>query len=544
MGSDGDVEGEVDPNEPPGTALDSWGDATAAAALALELGARSGGSGGSGGGGGGGGDDVAVRWAFGAAEEAAVLRVLVVGLRCGAVPSFLCRHLPGVRVDVVEADAEVVSAGRDFFSLDFDEEPWGDLTPAGRVGRLKKAAPGGGQDGSAGASGARFRVWSGVSVSAFLADVPPGTFVAVLGDLPSAAGARAGVNCGVIGSEGDADVGAEAAMRGIVRGVRSALLEHGGLMVLAVNEGGALRAAAAAAAREDAFGAEGVRVACNPLEQTDEDDDQDRDQDGDGDGAPSAKRARIAPPPPLDPAETPFRGAAARGGVVVARRGGAGVPADFFSPSTWHTQVVTQLCKGPLASMPLPFAIESAESAYQSAGAEAGAGSKVVFVSYCAAVEEDEENHAPDIPAHALASAAANRGNTAWNMFGDGDEDIVKAAPAAAAAVANDVGSPGFWEEILGGGSLRCDGGGATSAPAVELVDVLQPITSSQADGIANEGFVWGGVVVPRRETEALAEGMRRLVAAGWPPVCIFTSDLAWLVVDRLWDHAEVKPEP
>ena len=36
-GSDGDVEGEVDPSEPPGTALDSWRDAAAAAALALAL---------------------------------------------------------------------------------------------------------------------------------------------------------------------------------------------------------------------------------------------------------------------------------------------------------------------------------------------------------------------------------------------------------------------------------------------------------------------------------------------------------------------------
>ena len=29
------------------------------------------------------------------------VRVLVIGLRCGTVPAFVCRHLPGVRVDVV-----------------------------------------------------------------------------------------------------------------------------------------------------------------------------------------------------------------------------------------------------------------------------------------------------------------------------------------------------------------------------------------------------------------------------------------------------------
>ena len=40
MGSDGDVEGERDPEEPPGIALDTWRDATVAAALALDLGGR------------------------------------------------------------------------------------------------------------------------------------------------------------------------------------------------------------------------------------------------------------------------------------------------------------------------------------------------------------------------------------------------------------------------------------------------------------------------------------------------------------------------
>ena len=39
-GSDGDVEGERDPEEPPGIALDTWRDATVAAALALDLGGR------------------------------------------------------------------------------------------------------------------------------------------------------------------------------------------------------------------------------------------------------------------------------------------------------------------------------------------------------------------------------------------------------------------------------------------------------------------------------------------------------------------------
>jgi hypothetical protein len=32
----------------------------------------------------------------------------------------------------VEPDEETVKAARDFFNLEFDEEPWSDLTPAGR----------------------------------------------------------------------------------------------------------------------------------------------------------------------------------------------------------------------------------------------------------------------------------------------------------------------------------------------------------------------------------------------------------------------------
>jgi hypothetical protein len=227
---------------------------------------------------------------------------------------------------------------------------------------------------------------------------------------------------------------------------------------------------------------------------------------------------------------------------VVARRGGGGLLADFFSPSSWEAKVVSRLCKGALAAAaaaPLPFAVESAESADQSgAAARAGAESKVVFISYYAAAEDDgEEEEAREVPAHALAAAAANRGNAAWGMFGDDDDDEDPAA--AAAAPAANVGSPSYWEEILAGAGLRCDGGSATSAPLINLNDTLQPITPSQAGAIAGEGYVWGGTVVPARETEALAEGMRRLVAAGWPPVCIFTCDLAWLVVDRLWAHAE-----
>lgn len=475
MGSDGDVDGEVDPDEPPGTALDSWRDATAAAALALVLGQRVDSLGGE-----------------------PPPRVLVMGLRCGSVPAFLCRHLPGVRVDVLEPEREVVHVGRDLFNLEFVDEPWGDLTAAGRAARLSKPP-----------NERTFRVWSGVSPAAFFRAVPPGAFAAVLGDLPRPVGTDAA------GSTSEH----EGAVSETMRLVFAALAPASGMMVLAANDARTLRGAAAAATREG-FSADDVCVACNPL---DEAEGSEVAADVAERGPPASKRAKKE--------NDAFRGVAARGGVVVGRRASGGrppaaLPGAFFAPETWASAVIGGLCKGRLAGGQLPFAIESAN--------QSSAASKVVFVSYCAAAEDVD---VPEVPAAALAAAAANRGNEAFGLFGD-DEGADVPAEAAGAPDA-DVLSAAYWEEILAGTGLRCNGSGATSAPAVDLVDALQPITPSQADDIAGEGYAWGATVVPARESAALAEGVKRLVAAGWPPVCIFASDLAWLVTDRLWSHAE-----
>ena len=91
-GSQGDVEGETDPNEAPGTALDSWRDATVFAALALGLASDKNDK-----------NDTAEPPNNGASQKKE--RVLVLGLRCGAVPAFLRRAFPGVAVDVVEESA-------------------------------------------------------------------------------------------------------------------------------------------------------------------------------------------------------------------------------------------------------------------------------------------------------------------------------------------------------------------------------------------------------------------------------------------------------
>ena len=154
-GSQGDVEGEMDPNEKPGTALDSWRDATVFAALVLGLAADS-------------------------IPQVKPKRVLVLGLRCGAVPAFLKRFLPSVAVDVVEESAAVVSAARDFFRADFTEEPFGELTREGFRARLDRTPP-----------DTHYRVWSGVDARTFLEaaarapdDGAASFFDGVVGDLP------------------------------------------------------------------------------------------------------------------------------------------------------------------------------------------------------------------------------------------------------------------------------------------------------------------------------------------------------------------------
>ena len=143
-GSQGDVEGETDPNEAPGTALDSWRDATVFAALALGLASDK--------------SDKNAPPTNGASQKKK--RVLVLGLRCGAVPAFLRRAFPGVAVDAVEESAAAVAAARECFGADFTEEPFGELTREGFRARLSRAPP-------VGADG-KYRVWSGVDARTFL----------------------------------------------------------------------------------------------------------------------------------------------------------------------------------------------------------------------------------------------------------------------------------------------------------------------------------------------------------------------------------------
>ena len=160
-GSDGDVDGEVYPSEPPGTALDGWSDAAAAAALALRLAASASAS-----------APASAPGAEPSPSPPPPRRVLVCGLRCGSIAAYLASRGAEIRVDVLEPDARVADAAREHFNLDFDDERWDDLTESGRAARLATPPKAG-----------RARVWSGVSMEAFAAAAKAsvgGGFFAVL----------------------------------------------------------------------------------------------------------------------------------------------------------------------------------------------------------------------------------------------------------------------------------------------------------------------------------------------------------------------------
>ena len=523
MGSDGDVEGERDPEEPPGTALDNWRDATVAAALALALGGKRYGSGAAGG-------------AAPGTTPAPALppapppppRALALGLGCGSTASFLRARFPGVAVDAVEPDEETTRAARDLFSVVFDEERWSELTPAGRsarIARVPETVPGG-----------RFRAWSGTALDAFLADdAARGAFDAVVGDFPI----------------GATDQHLDDAFDAIARVVRP----EGGVVAVAVRDPFAFRAACEAAARR--FGETRVVAVVDPAQPaaTGEEEEEDGEEDEDGE-EPSAKRAKTTK------TTAAFEAARGHAGVIIATTGtgpsaspapgnpdagglGPGPvsdpgsdpdsdsdPAAFFAPDAWRDRVVRGLCAGPLAAGTVPYAVDVALRASEDPAC------RVWSVSYRAADDDDDDDDPSAAPgpsadadaatAAGLAAAASNANNAAWDMFGDGD---APASVAPAPAPAPDVGSRAYWASVMGEDAFR-------GPPRFGDATALVP-DPSHADAIVRDGYVWGGVAVPAEETTALRAAVDRCADAGWPPACVFLSDLAWAVTDRLWSHAE-----
>ena len=134
------------------------------------------------------------------------------------------------------------------------------------------------------------------------------------------------------------------------------------------------------------------------------------------------------------------------------------------------------------------------------------------------AVADDDEDNIARKP-------EADGGNTAWDAFGDA-EDV---APKA------DVFNAGYWNDILAAHGCSISGH-SILAPT----EVASNSSAKHVPELAENGYVWGEVVVPSDETSALRSGIEALIKAQWPPACIFVSDVAWRVIDMLFTHAEV----
>ena len=552
-GSNGDVEGEADPAEPAGAALDAWTDACAVAACVVRAASRENetrigpllkreGATRSNDDEDDRGDgarrskpDRGSETMASAHPSARIPRVAVLGLRCGASASFLAsRRLASA--DVLEPDAEVVRAGRDFFRLDFDEIDWDEVKDdPTRVEALVASAPAPG----------RFRVWTGCrDPGAFFnaakrvwertkreTTEDQSLFAGAIGDLPDAADHRPA-----------------ALLRGLVR--------SGAVGI------------AALAARDSAAAARGVRAFLRG----------DGEGDGDGDGGAGVDVVVACDPDEEDlhlrggEAVDEFAGLRGRGGVVLAGRSGAGdsdpstpLLGALLDPSTANPA---------LAALRLPFEVETWAPAR-------GPGSRVRMASFRAA-DEDEEG------APRLVDERKDAANDAWGVFGDEatETDAYPRSASAAdatnrvftAATAATIGGDtteakpnakrkrprdarAFWTEALGG--LACDGG--EQGPRDEKKDdagkkkeaeedlagfevggggAADAPTESEAARVAESvraaGYVAGTrPAVPASEAAALARAIAALGERGWPPACVFMSDLAWRAVDRLWPHAE-----
>jgi len=529
-GSQGDVEGEMDPNEKPGTALDSWRDATVFAALVLGLAADS-------------------------IPQVKPKRVLVLGLRCGAVPAFLKRFLPSVAVDVVEESAAVVSAARDFFRADFTEEPFGELTREGFRARLDRTPP-----------DTHYRVWSGVDARTFLEaaarasdDGAASFFDGVVGDLPFFSSNRSALE--------------------FFRAMRASKLVHPERATVALaggwtsdarrSFGGACAAAAAA------FGGDRTAAACEP-EDAPENFDAHSDADAPSRPTKKAKTKRDDEEEEIRYHRRRFEHAEGRAGVVIAGVGAAAGPG--LGPSqgpAWsaYSDAARVLRSAGVAAGPSPFAVDEAELVRgEGPGGSGGFDdaspeSAVWHVSYRASDEDTGEDDAVAAArgAAAAARARADAGNDAWDVFGDsgaggvgsdgparggaggGDvtgftsgagEDAPGDAPGDAPpgprAPPGDVGDARYWTATLG--AAVCGGG----FPGVSDVSPVSPDSGERCRAeVAEKGYVWGDVVVPPELTSALAAAATNAANHGWPPAAVFLCDDAWRAVAALWRWAE-----
>ena len=467
-GSQADVDGETDPNEPPGVALDSWRDATQFAALVLGLQgstARVAATGGT------SNDKVTVT-----KEPSGPIRVLVLGLRCGAVPAFLRKMCPKISVDVVEPTAAVATVARKFFQADFVEENVSDSTPEGFESRIRKNTNENG----------RYRVWTGVDCRTFLGKLPKDTkFDAVLGDLP------------------DLETYSYTAFFPEL----STVLQAKCTVALASSVSPSARRLfhKACAGAAQVFGLEKTSAACDPDEDPDEEFDSEEDA--------SRPKKRAKPGTVIEVLCQLFQPARGRAGVIVASVGAA------EAPQAWSTyaEAAHELTAAGVIGSHSPFAVDVAERVVRD-------NEYAWYVSYKAAEEDNGDTMAQSAEraANALALAKSNSaGNDAWDVFGDDDEPLRR-----------NVGDKNYWGNVLG--TVVCAG------PVEYTDVSLAPINyDEQARLVTDEGYVWDAPAVPKMLTSLLEQAVQNAVKNGWPPAVAFLSDAAWMATGVLWRRAE-----
>ena len=488
-GSNGEVEGEVDPNDIPGSALHSWHDATIVAALIPHLSART--------------------W-----SPVNPPRVLIIGLRCGAVPAFLCRHLPGVRVDVVEPDEEIVKIARDLFNLNFDEVRWSNLDEYNRSAQLSRPSYEG-----------RFRVWVGISEWQFLNLLPENcNFIGILGSMPD-----------II------EHGAQRMHEFQALALRTINNERGlGFVALAARSGTKLQetAAALSCAWNRSFAR--TLILCDIKQR--------RAFQNEGSTIPLKKNMKQISPKfgSFKWESLNFNGAPLSGGIFIC------LPSlvadkhkrthlDLFHPSLWYAALEKFIQDSESAGMAtspcFPFTLESSSlnlSLPLDETLPALSNGRVLHVSFCMSSRFPGQ-HVRAESLSAQTTSSASEDETIRETFRD--NTCSKTANLHFEGSIDDVLSSNFWEAILGN-KLTCNAH-STAEPSYRICSSSFSHCSRYRNDIEEHGYIWGDVVIPESETKHLAKGIHRLVAAGWPPVCVFVSDLAWSVADRLWSCAE-----
>jgi|TARA_B100000768_G_scaffold172740_1_gene181293 ectoine hydroxylase-related dioxygenase (phytanoyl-CoA dioxygenase family) len=488
-GSNGEVDGEVDPKETPGTALDGWHDATTVAALVPHLNACT--------------------W-----SPMNPPRVLILGLRCGAVPAFLCKYLPGVRVDVVEPDEEIVKIAKDFFSLKFEEVRWSSLDESYRI-TLLSTPP----------SEGTFRVFVGVSALQFLNVVPGNSnFLGLLGNMPDPVELDAG----------DMHKFQSLALSTIKNNQKF------GFVALAARSRTSLQEAAAALSCAWRRYFSRTLILCDPK-------DQKVLQNNDGTNTLTKFMKRTLPQfGSFEWEALHFDGAPTSGGVFICLpfQGEEDyqreTPLDFFNPSTWHAQLELFLrnreSSSTVTANRFPFALESSMQNPWIAFGDAWparSNGRVLHVRYCVASESKYSSFSYN--PHERSTLIAEKDDATGDTFSNGICEITPTTHFEENT--DDVLSTKYWEGIFGN-KLSCKAQ-TIAEPSYRSSSVAYSRYCIYRKDIEEQGYTWGDVVVTESESKHLANGIQQLVAAGWPPVCIFVSDLAWSVTDHLWSYAE-----